>query len=200
MTFPYKLIDLTHLLDSTISTWNGGCGFNHDVHIDYSDCEGEDKFRVMTVKMHAGIGTHMDTPSHCIPGGRFIHDFDVNDLIMPCMVIDVSGKYFERYSLSTQDVVDFESEHGFIQKGSCVFVKTGWSQFWHTPLKYHNNHVFPSVSAEAAELLVERGVSAIGIDTLSPDRPEDGFKVHKIFLGADKIIIENVTVHDTKWN
>jgi kynurenine formamidase len=30
------------------------------MHIDYSDCEGEDKFRVMKVKMHAGIGTHMD--------------------------------------------------------------------------------------------------------------------------------------------
>ncbi len=54
MTFPYKLIDLTHVLDSTIPTWNGGCGFNHDVHIDYSDCQGEDKFRVMKVKMHAG--------------------------------------------------------------------------------------------------------------------------------------------------
>jgi kynurenine formamidase len=71
-------------------------------------------------------------------------------------------------------------------------VKTGWSKFWHTPSKYHNNHVFPSVSSEAASLLLERGVNAIGIDTLSPDRPEDGFNVHKLFLGADKIIIENV--------
>lgn len=26
MTFPYKLIDLTHALDSTIPTWNGVCG------------------------------------------------------------------------------------------------------------------------------------------------------------------------------
>lgn len=192
MTFPYKLIDLTHALDSTIPTWNGGCGFNHDVHIDYSDCQGEDKFRVMKVKMHAGIGTHMDAPSHCISGGKFIHNFDVNDLIMPCVVIDVSDQCHERYSLSAEDVTDFESKYGLIQKSSCVMVKTDWSKFWHTPLQYHNNHVFPSVSAEAAELLVERGVSAIGIDTLSPDRPEDGFNVHKTFLGADKVIIENV--------
>ena len=192
MIFPYKLIDLTHALDSTIPTWNGGCGFDHDMHIDYADCEGEYKFRVMKVKMHAGIGTHMDAPSHCISGGRCIHDFDVNDLIMPCVVIDVSDKCFERYSLSVQDIADFESKYGLISKSSCVFVKTGWVKFWHTPLKYHNNHVFPSVSSEAASLLLERGVSAIGIDTLSPDRPEDGFKVHKLFLGADKIIIENV--------
>jgi kynurenine formamidase len=192
MTFSYKLIDLTHALDSTIPTWNGGCGFHHDVHIDDSDCTSEDTFRVMKVNMHAGIGTHMDAPSHCIPGGRFIHDFDVNELIMPCVVIDVSDQCFERYSLSPQDVANFERKYGLIPKGSCVMVKTGWSQFWHTPLNYHNTHVFPSVSAEAAELLLERGVNAMGIDTLSPDRPEDGFKVHIRFLDAGKIIIENV--------
>jgi kynurenine formamidase len=192
MIFPYKLIDLTHVLDGAIPTWNGGCGFNHDVHIDYSDCTSEDKFRVMKVKMHAGIGTHMDAPSHCISGGKFIHDFDVNDLIMSCVVIDVSDQCHERYSLSAQDVADFESKYGKIADGSCVMVKTGWSKFWHTPSKYHNNHVFPSVSSEAASLLLERGVNALGIDTLSPDRSEDGFKVHKTFLGADKIIIENV--------
>lgn len=195
--FPYKLIDLTHALDNTTPTWNGGCGFNHDVHIDYSDCGGEDKFRVMKVKMHAGIGTHMDAPSHCIAGGKYIHDFDVNDLIMPCVVIDVSDKCHERYSLSAQDIADFESKFGPIDQGSCVMVKTGWSKFWNEPLKYHNSHVFPSISLEAAELLLARGVIALGIDTLSPDRPEDGFKVHKSFLGAGKIIIENVANLDS---
>ena len=36
-----------------------------------------------------------------------------------------------------------------------------------------------------------------GIDTLSPDRPEDSFKVHQIFLGAGKILIENVANLDS---
>jgi kynurenine formamidase len=146
----------------------------------------------MKVKMHAGIGTHMDAPSHCILGGKCIHDFDVNELCMPCVVIDISDKSHERYSLSAQDIVDFERQFGRITQGSCVMVKTGWSKFWHTASKYHNNHVFPSVHAQAASLLLERGVNALGIDTLSPDRPEDGFKVHQAFLGAGKIILENV--------
>ena len=47
MTFPYKLIDLTYILDGAISTWNSGCGFNHDLHIDYSDCKGEDKLDLL---------------------------------------------------------------------------------------------------------------------------------------------------------
>jgi kynurenine formamidase len=49
--------------------------------------------------MHAGIGTHMDAPSHCIAGGKCIHNFDVNDLILPCVVINVAGKYYECFHL-----------------------------------------------------------------------------------------------------
>lgn len=178
MTFLYKLIDLTHPLDINIPSWIGDCGFNHKLHIDYSDCSGEDKFRVMTIKMHAGIRTHMDAPSHCIPFGRCIHDFDINELLMPCSVIDISEKCHERSSLTCDDIDAFESKHGLITKGSCVMVKTGWSQFWAEPAKYHNNYVFPSVAIEAATLLLKRNINALGIDTLSPDRPEDGFKVH----------------------
>ena len=189
MIFPYKLIDLTHTLDSNIPTWNGGCGFHLDLHIDYADCEGEDKFRVMKMRMHSGIGTHMDAPSHCIPGGKYIHNFEVDELCMTCFVVDVSVKVHERYSLTSEDISAFESDHGTISQGSCVMIKTGWEKFWAEPEKYRNNHVFPSVSPEAAGLLLERGVSALGIDTLSPDRPEDGFKVHQIFLGNGKILI-----------
>jgi kynurenine formamidase len=121
MIFPYKLIDLTHSLDSNIPTWNGGCGFNHDVHIDYSDCKGEDKFRIMKVKMDAGIFTHMDAPSHYITGGKYIHDFDVNDFIMPCVVIDILDKCHENYSLNTKDIVNFENKYGKISPGYSQF-------------------------------------------------------------------------------
>lgn len=190
--FSYKLIDLTHTLDESIPTWSGSCGFDHNISLDYSDCNDEYKFRVMEVNMNAGIGTHMDAPSHCIAGGKCISDFDINDLVFPCIVIDISEKCHERYSLSAQDIIEFECKFETIPKGSCVMINTGWNNFWNAPSKYLNNHIFPSVSGEAAELLLTRGVNAIGIDTLSPDRPEDGFKVHKSFLSAGKIIIENV--------
>ncbi|WP_133135516.1 cyclase family protein [Legionella rowbothamii] len=192
MKFPYKIIDLTHVLENIMPAWDGGCGFNHDVQMDYSDCHGEDKFRVMKLSMDAGIGTHMDAPSHCITGGKCIDEFDVSDLCMPCMVIDVSSKAHEHYRVSAQDISDFESLYGPIRQGTCVMIKTGWERFWRESLKYHNNHVFPSVSIEAANLLLERGVAALGIDTLSPDCPEYGFKVHQAFLGKGKILIENV--------
>lgn len=67
MIFPYKIIDLTHTLDEQIPSWSGGCRFNIEVKLDYSDCRQNEEFRVQQFKMHAWIGTHMDAPAHCIP-------------------------------------------------------------------------------------------------------------------------------------
>lgn len=50
----------------------------------------------MKMSMDAGIGTHMDAPSHCIQGGKCIHDFDVNDLCMPCSFMSL--KSFMRFT------------------------------------------------------------------------------------------------------
>ena len=192
MVFPFKVVDLTHTLHHDIPTWNGGCGFHHDVHMDYADCQGEDKFCVMKIRMHAGVGTHMDAPSHCHPQDKNVDDFDMNDLIMPSVVIDVSDNIHEYYRVTVDDILDFESQYGQINTNTCVMIRTGWDRFWHDPMQYRNDHKFPSVSIEAAHLLIERHVKALGIDTLSPDRPADGFNVHQAFLGHNKILIENV--------
>ena len=55
---------------------------------------------------------------------------------------------------------------------------------------------FPKVSVEAAELLLERKVNGIAIDTLSPDWLDSDYPVHHTLLGAGKFIIENIRVVD----
>lgn len=192
VTFPYTVIDLTHPLDEHVCTWDGECGFRQEILQDYADCNTDVKFRVMAYQMHAGIGTHMDAPSHCIAGGAGIDELDLNQLCMPCVVIDVSSKAHDRYSVTDNDVLSFEAIHGQILTGACVMIRTGWDKYWNTP-KYRNELTFPSVSLQAAKLLMERGIHALGIDTLSPDRPQDDYAVHHLFLGSGKVLIENVT-------
>lgn len=192
MKFPYKIIDLTHILHEGIPTWDGGCGFHHEVGLDYHQCLTDVKFRVQNIKMNAGIGTHMDAPAHCIPSSTTIDQLQLNDLIAPCVVIDVSKDAHERYSVSISDIESFEKEHGVIEPGSFVMVRTGWEKFWNDPEQYRNNYIFPSVSEHAAKFLLDRQIVGLGIDTLSPDRAEDGFPVHGLLLGAGKYIIENV--------
>lgn len=195
------LIDLTHTLDETIPTWNGGCGFNVTTFIDYSDCvpdgKGDTQFRVQRYTMNAGIGTHIDAPAHCIPGGKCVSELLLTDLYAPLIVIDLASPVHEQSLLTIADIERFEEAYGTIQAGSFVFVRTGWDCYWHDREKYHNKHLFPAVSLEAAELLVQRGIVGLGIDTLSPDRPEDGFRVHQLVLGAGKYIVENIAAHGT---
>ena len=185
MKFPYKIIDLTHTLSPSIPTWNGACGFEHKITVDYDDCTTDVKFRVQKLTMHAGIGTHMDAPAHCIKGGATIEQLPFQDFLAPLIVIDVSSKTHERYSVNIEDInID-------IPPRSFVMIRTGWEKFWGEPAKYHNNHIFPSISAEVAEFLLTKDIVGIGIDTLSPDRPEDEYPVHRIILGAGKYIVEN---------
>ncbi len=185
-------IDLTHSLSSDIPQWNIDCGFKKFITLDYAACDAEVKFQVNKLNMVAGIGTHIDAPAHCIKGAKTIDQISLNQLIARCYLIDVSNKSHEAYKISVNDIFDFELNYERIQKCSIVLFYTGWSQFWENNAQYRNNLIFPSVSIEAAQLLLERNVHGLGIDTLSPDCGDSGFPVHQLFLKNDKIIIENI--------
>lgn len=190
-SFPYKIIDLTHTLQDDIPSWDGGCGYTHVNRMNYDDCRSDVKFCVQDIKMNAGIGTHIDAPAHCIPNGLTVAELSLADLIAPCLVIDVSQHAHECYSISIEDIQLFEKNHGPIATGCFIMIRTGWEKFWNDPEQYRNHYRYPSVSREAAEYCLQRGIVGLGIDTLSPDRPEDGYPVHAAVLGAGKYIVEN---------
>ena len=191
MHFPYRLIDCTHTLGEATPSWDGSCGFHCEVNLDYQDCTEEVKFKVQKLKMHAGIGTHIDAPAHCCPQGMTVDQIDLASLIAPCVVIDISDRAHESYQLTEEDIEYFEKQRGRIQPGVFVFVRTGWEKYWGDSHKYRNNQCFPSVSKSAALVLLQRKIVGLGIDTLSPDRPGTGFPVHQIILGAGRYLIEN---------
>jgi kynurenine formamidase len=188
----YKLLDLTHPLSPTMPTWNGSCGFSLDIKKDYDKL-----FRVQQIKMHAGIGTHMDAPSHRFEGGMSIADIPLEQLITPISLIDVSKRAGADYEVSVEDIEDYERNHGLIPKNALVVAYTGWSRFWTDTKAYRNvgedgNMHFPAFSARAAEFLLKRDIAGIAIDTLSPDCRDRDFTVHKLILGTGKYIIENI--------
>lgn len=188
----FKIIDLTHPLCSSVPTWNGSCGFCLEIKKDY-----DQMFRVEQMKMHAGVGTHMDAPSHRIQGGWSISDIPLEQLIVPICVIDVSAYAEADYQISVEDIEHYEKTHGVIGKNSLVIAFTGWNRFWMDVEAYRNVDAngkmhFPAFSAEVAELLLKRDIAGIAIDTLSPDCSDHAFPVHKLILGAGKYIIENI--------
>jgi kynurenine formamidase len=186
-----KFIDLTHLLTPNIPCWDASCGFTMETLMDYNQ-----GYRTQKLTLNAGIGTHMDAPSHFIKGGLSIDDIPLEKLIIPACVLNVSEKANGKYLISAKDVEEYETQHGKIPENSFVIGYTGWSRFWPDSDPYRSadskgNAQFPSFSAEAAQLLLERKIAGIGIDTLSPDCDLQ-FPVHKLILGQGKYIVENM--------
>ncbi len=191
----FKAIDLTHPLDEFVPTWTGSCGFRHEIKMDY-----DQGLRVMSYKCHAGAGTHMDAPSHFFQNADNIADIPLDRLIVPVAVLDLSSQMRPDFFVQPEDILRYENSWGKILPGTLVLAYTGWEQFWKKNDRYRNPDSsgkmhFPGFHVDAAELLLERGITGIGIDTLSPDgsnnAPENKFPVHECILGAGKYIIEN---------
>ena len=134
----------------------------------------------------------MDAPAHCYEEGKTIDLLELKNLVTDCAVIRVDSEADEEYLIMPDAVEKFEGEHGRIQPNTFIIFYTGWDRYWNSLEKYRNDLKFPSVHVSTAELLMERDISGIGIDTLSPDARGIDFPVHRVILGAGKYIVENI--------
>jgi kynurenine formamidase len=149
-------------------------------------------------------GTHIDAPYHFAKGGLAVGALPVQRMVGPAAVIDVAAKASADvdYTLSAADVSAWEAQHGKIAPGTIVLLRTGWSSRWPDKKSYLGDDTpgdashlhFPSYGVEAVRLLIERGVSMIGVDTASIDNgPSKDFLVHRAVGAANVVGLENLT-------
>lgn len=181
-----KIIDLTHTITPHIPTWDMSCGFRLTTESE------DDIFKIQSMSMNCGIGTHIDAPAHCINGAAAIDDIPLDQFMTQGYMIDLSHRCSADNCLTVQDVLEFEMRHKPQWMDTCVLINTGWHSLWNTPDQYHNDYRFPYIDYEAASMLVDRGIRLLGIDTVSPDRPDSGFPVHQVCLSNNVLIVENV--------
>jgi kynurenine formamidase len=190
-----KVIDLTHMMHENMPFWPGGVPFKKTRLVDY-----DQGYQLHKFDMGENTGTHVDAPTHFIKGKRPIDKIPLVDLIVPAVVIDVQDKVAAHpdYQLSADDVRAWEAQQGTIPAGSLVILNTGWHKRFGDAKRYINmdtNKVmhFPGYGKDSAELLVQRDVVSIGIDTLSLDHgPSKDFPTHIVMLGANRYMIENM--------
>ena len=148
-------------------------------------------------------GTHLDAPVHFALGRRAADAVPLEQLVAPAVVVDVAAKTAADpvYRLTRDDVLEWEKRHGRIEAGTIVLLRTGWGRRWHDRKAYFGDDTagdasklrFPSYGVEAARLLLERNVAALGVDTASIDYgPSTDFAVHVVANGADVPAFENV--------
>jgi kynurenine formamidase len=146
-------------------------------------------------------GTHLDAPVHFPPGKATVDQIPAKNFFGPAVVLDVQDDAAKDadFRLPTARITQWESKHGTVPRGAIVLLRTGWASRWPDVKKYRNQDAqgkmhFPGFSAEAAKVLVKRGVSGLGCDTLSADYgASEDFAVHHVALGAGLYHLENLS-------
>lgn len=190
-----KVVDLTQPMHEEMAYWPGGVPFRMERLVDY-----DQGYRLHKFETGENTGTHVDAPSHFFEDGCTIEAIPPSDLVIPIIVIDITNKtgHDPDYLLTRQDILDWEKTHHRIPANSLVIMNSGWHRKFDSPKDYINRDTdgimhFPGFSEAAAELLLERDVAGIGIDTLSIDHgASTDFAVHKLMLGSGKFQIENL--------
>jgi kynurenine formamidase len=150
-------------------------------------------------------GTHIDAPIHFAESGNTVDQVPLDRLVGPGYVIDVSEQAEKDvdYQVSAADIEKFEAEHGQIPEGAIVLLRTGRASLYPDREKYMGTAErgegavaklhFPGLGTDGAELLIERGIGAVGLDTPSIDYGQSkDFSTHVALMTNNIPAFENV--------
>jgi kynurenine formamidase len=158
----FKIIDLTHPIQHDLPVWPGDpptCIVPATTipQIGYA-------LNRLTIGEHSG--THVGAPCHLIPDAADMASIPAANLILPTMKIDVRGQAASaaRFLVSPDQLQQWEKDHGKVAAGSAILIETGWSVHWHDAGRYFAEN-FPGLERETVDLLMIRGVKAVGIDS-----------------------------------
>jgi arylformamidase len=152
-----------------------------------ADMSKGDPYTLTRIDLGVHTGTHVDAPLHFVRDGAAIEQLDLNALIGPAYVVDLSrvdGEITAR---------DLDATHlpGGAER---ILFKTKNSALWEKPGFQED---FVALAADGARWLVERQVRLVGIDYLSVEvYGSTDFAAHHILLDAGVIILEGVQLKD----
>lgn len=129
------------------------------------------------ISLGTHVGTHIDAPLHMLEGGKSLNQIPLEQFVGSGKLVEVTSSDFGAVKAAD------------IRVGDIVLFRTGMSDNYHDPVYFED---YPAMSEEVAKYLVEAKVKMVGIDTCSVDN-QDGFPIHKILLGGNVLIIENLT-------
>jgi kynurenine formamidase len=171
-----RLVDLTQPLGPATMLWPGSRAFEATV-LGRHETEGS-YWREVALPEHAG--THLDAPVHFGPGRETVDELPLERLVVPAVCVDLQPhcRTDPDFALSRTLLEEIERDLGGVEAGCAVLFRTGWDAYVDDAERYAR---FPGIGPHAAELLVERAVAGVGIDTLGIDpAAATSFPAHRI--------------------
>jgi len=201
----YDLVELTHPYNEDTIYWPTSPSAFELKELALGETPGGWFYAANTLCTPEHGGTHFDAPVHFAAAGQTVEAVPLARLIAPAVLIDVAAqaRADPNYRLTVADVLAFEEQHGVIEPGTIVLLRTGWSARWPDTKAYLGDDTpgdasrlsFPSYGAAAARLLVEqRGAVLLGVDTASIDYGQSkDYRVHRIAAARNVGGLENLT-------
>jgi isatin hydrolase len=226
----FELVDLTLTLDEELpGSWPGTEPYRHEIEnyyvpvADGRQYPSAGPFYACWMTLHEHVATHFDAPAHFTPppgsgiegeselGTVFGDGADVRSLQGPAAVIDArsdesQGAAGMSPAIEEADIRAWEAEHGALQAGEVVLLRTGWDRYYradaeglkyvHRPLVTKDAPGWPAPDAGAVAYLAERGIRALGTDAPSIAPAHEPVATHRAGLGRGLLYIEGLASLD----
>ncbi len=202
-----KFVDLTHSFSPGIPHWKGFPDEKRELLYWYEPGAGVLGSGFYTQSFtHVGQwGTHVDPPAHFVKGLRTVDQISVKEMILPLVVIDVHEKAARDpdYTITMEDIRNWEKRHGPIPEGSFVAMRTDWCMRWPDMEAMQNRDAkgiahYPGWSLDVLQYLYEdRKITASGHETTDTDpgiaTSKDDYSLETYILKQNHYQIELLT-------
>jgi arylformamidase len=174
------LVDLSRPLATGLPVFPG------DPPVVLSDALLEPPWKVTELRLGSHSGTHIDAAAHFVPGGSTIDAYALERFVLDCVVIHLRGG--AEQAIAWRDIAAALPAK---PAGRGVLLHTGWDAYFGREQAMRH----PFLADDAAQGLVAAGVGLVGTDAFNVDasQGESATSVHAALLGADVLIVENLT-------
>ncbi len=171
-----RIYDISPALSPEIAVFPGDTALSREMLMETSR---GDRITLSTLRSTVHVGSHADAPSHYGEGGATIDQMALERYIGPCRVVEAR--------VAPGDAVT-PGRVKIPERVERLLIRTSTQ-----PDKNAFPRDFAPLSVELLDVLGERGVRTVGVDTPSIDRADSkDLPVHAKFLQHDIAIIEGL--------
>jgi kynurenine formamidase len=192
-----RVVFLSHVLTARAPVFPG----DPPVEISPVATVAHDGYHLQRVASGEQAGTHWAAPAHFSPGEAAADQLDPADFFHPAVVVDAraSAARDRDFALGVAGLRRWEAAHGPVPEHAAVLLHTGHADRWDDPAAYLGTDDagglhYPGFGVEAARWLIEqRGISALGTDTMGIDPGYDTtFAANRQLLHGHRMHLENL--------
>ena len=185
-----EYVDCSHRLESGPGAYPG----DPPVEIEPHATHDTDGYRVTRLSMGSHSGTHIDAPNHLLPDGASLDEYPVETFAFDAVCVSIPDLDL-RQTITRSDLPD--GTDADLTDVDLLAIHTGWDNHWGTESYLDHPYLASDLAKWIADQDCHVGIDTISVDPTPTDRATPGesadFPAHRTLLGADRLIVENLT-------